>query len=106
MVLQFRDQTAPRWNGTSPPHGLLPVPPEVEQVVAREKVRLQPFMDQAAEQRTRDDLTLQYYFENTLIAYRRTPQGVEVVAVGLDEIGELVKKIPPEQRPDVVIGRP
>jgi hypothetical protein len=106
MTVEFRDQTAPRWNGAPPPHGLLPVPPAVQQIVSQEKVRLQPYMDQAAEDRTRDDLTLQYYFEGALVAYRRTPQGVEVLAIGLDEVGEMVKNVPADQRADVVIARP
>jgi hypothetical protein len=88
------------------PRGLLAVPPEVEQIVSREKNRLQPYMDKAAEDRIRDDLTLQYYFEGTYVAYRRTSQGIEVLAIGLDEIGELVKKLPPDRRPDVVIAQP
>jgi hypothetical protein len=91
------------------PHGLLPIPPEVEAVVAREEARL--LKDHGitptpeARQRMLDSLTLQYYFDGIDIAYRRTTQGVEVVAVGLDEVGELVRTTPQEQRADLVFGQ-
>jgi hypothetical protein len=91
------------------PHGLLPIPPEVEAVVAREEVRLlrehgiTPTPE--ARQRMLDSLTLQYYFDGIDVAYRRTTQGVEVVAVGLDEVGELVRTTPQEQRADLVFGQ-
>ena len=84
------------------PHGLLPIPPEVEAVVAREEVRLlrehgiTPTPE--ARQRMLDSLTLQYYFDGIDVAYRRTTRGVEVVAVGLDEVGELVRTTPQERR--------
>jgi hypothetical protein len=73
------------------PAGLLPVHPDVEKLMAREKARLLPYMTDEAEKRMRDDYTLQYYFEGETISYRVTPQGVEVLAVGLDEIGELLR---------------
>jgi hypothetical protein len=91
------------------PHGLLAIPPEVETVVAREEVRLlkehgiTPTPE--ARQRMVDSLTLQYYFDGIDIAYRRTTQGVEVVAVGLDEVGELIRTTPQEQRADLVFGQ-
>ena len=56
-------------------------------------------------QRMIDSLTLQYYFDGIDIAYRRTPQGVEVVAVGLEEVGELIRTTPQEQREGVVFGQ-
>ena len=52
-----------------------------------------------------DSLTLQYYFDGIDIAYRRTSQGVEVVAVGLQEVGELMRTTPQEQREGVVFGQ-
>ena len=91
------------------PHGLIPIPPEVEAVVAREELRLlkehgiTPTPE--ARQRMVDSLTLQYYFDGIDIAYRRTPQGVEVVAVGLEEVGELIRTTPQEQREGVVFGQ-
>jgi hypothetical protein len=91
------------------PHGLLPIPPQVEAVVAREEARL--LKDHGitptpeARQRMLDSVTLQYYFDGIDIAYRRTAQGVEVVAVGLDDVGELVRTTPQEQRADLVFGQ-
>src|SRR3954447_17808060 len=91
------------------PHGLIPIPPEVETVVAREELRLlkehgiTPTPE--ARQRMVDSLTLQYYFDGIDIAYRRTSQGVEVVAVGLEEVGELIRTTPQEQRAGVVFGQ-
>jgi hypothetical protein len=67
------------------PHGLIPIPPEVEAVVAREESRLlkehgiTPTPE--ARQRMVDSLTLQYYFDGIDIAYRHTPQGVGVPIV-------------------------
>ena len=52
-----------------------------------------------------DSLALQYYFDGTDIAYRRTSVGVEVVAVGLEEVGELIRTTPQEQREGVVFGQ-
>jgi hypothetical protein len=91
------------------PHGLLPIPPEIEAVVAREEARLHreygitPTPE--ARQRMVDSLTLQYYFDGIDVAYRHTTQGVEVVAVGLDEVGELIRTTPQEQRADLVFGQ-
>jgi hypothetical protein len=91
------------------PHGLIPIPPEVEAVVAREETRLlndhgiTPTPE--AKQRMVASLTLQYYFDGIDIAYRHTPQGVEVVAVGLEEVGELIRTTPQEQREGVVFGQ-
>ena len=91
------------------PHGLIPIPPEVETVVAREEARLLkehgiiPTVE--ARQRLVDSLTLQYYFDGIDIAYRRTPRGIEVVAVGLEEVGELIRTTPQEHREGVVFGQ-
>jgi hypothetical protein len=51
-----------------------------------------------------DDLTLQYYYEDAYVAYRRTPQGIEVLAVGWNESSQYLKDHPPETRQDVEIG--
>ena len=91
------------------PHGLIPIPPEVEAIVAREQARLLKehgiIPTPEARQRMVDSLTLQYYFDGIDIAYRRTSQGVEVVAVGLEEVGELIRTTPQEQREGVVFGQ-
>ncbi len=88
------------------PRGLLPVPAEVELLVAKEKIRLHPWVDPESEKRIRDDWTLQYYYEWDTVAYRITPQGVEVLAVGLEEIGELLKGMTQEELLQITIGHP
>jgi hypothetical protein len=94
------DPTAPK------PRGLLPVPPVIEQVVAREKARFGPGYNDEAWKRITDDFTLQYYYEGQTIAYRKTPEGVEVLAVGPVEVGELVKGLTQEELLTIRIGQP
>jgi hypothetical protein len=107
MASTFTDENAPAHNPLTPkPRGQLPVPTEVEQVVARENARSAAYYTAEAEKRIAEDLTLQYYFEGETIAYRRTTLGVEVVAVGLEEIRDMVKSVPPEELPGVSIGEP
>jgi hypothetical protein len=92
------------------PRGLLAVPPEVDAIVAREEARLHekhgiPLVGEAR-QRLVDSLTLQYYYGGLDVAYRRTAEGVEVLAVGPDEIGRLVRSLSSEDRLKIKIGQP
>jgi hypothetical protein len=87
----------------SPLRGLLPTPLKVAQLVAREVERL-PMTDEAR-QRVTDDWTLQYYFGGYDVVYRKTPQGVEVLAAG-DEIGQFFRKLPSSQRKGIILGHP
>lgn len=84
-----------------PIRGLLPVPPEVAKLVARE-VKERPMTEEARQMVTRCFL-LQHYFGGHEIAYRETAQGVEVLAVGLEEISRLFKKLPSAQHRGIVI---
>lgn len=88
------------------PRGLLPVPPEVRELAAQklDKIRVIP-TDQAV-RRVIDSLTLQYYYEGFDVAYRMTPQGVEVLAVGHEEIGQLVRGASESERASMTIGQP
>jgi hypothetical protein len=88
----------------SPLRGLLPTPPEVAQLVAREVKRLP--MTEEARQRITNDWTLQYYFGGHEIAYRKTLQGVEVLAAGLEEIGALLRKLAASQQKGIIFGHP
>jgi hypothetical protein len=92
------------------PKGLLPVPPEVQEVVDREDERLRRehgiISTSEDRQRQRDSLTLQYYFEGYNVAYRHTPQGVEVLAIGLQEIREMILDKSHEELLDINIGQP
>jgi hypothetical protein len=104
MSSEFIDLTAPALHMKGPkPRGLLPVPALVEEIVAKQKNLSHPCFDEKAEKQMRDDFTLQYYYEWDTVACRITPQGVEVLAVGTEEIGVLLKEIPPELRPGVVV---
>jgi hypothetical protein len=92
------------------PKGLLPVPPEVEAVIAKEEARLLyekgVVPTPAARRRMLDSLTLQYYYEGFYVAYRPTPQGPEVLAVGHEEIGQLLRGLDQKERLKIKVGQP
>jgi hypothetical protein len=101
----FFDANAPRFDPTGLrrpedlPHGLVPPPAEIVAQVARDRARFAPEVyDDAYAKRTLDDWTLAYYFEGLDVAYRSLPEGVEVLAVGLDEVSAYLRTTPPEQR--------
>src|SRR5262249_37844340 len=109
MANHFIDSTLPAHDPNFPkPRGLLPVPPEVAEQVANEEARIAREhgiqISPEARKRRLDDWTLNYYYDDAYIAYRRTPQGVEVLAVGWDEAGKYLNDHPPERRRDVRIG--
>jgi hypothetical protein len=108
MVVQFEDQNAPRYKGPLPkPRGLLPVPPEITEELARTQAAhpLKRFADDYVKM-TSDDWTLRYYYEGEEVACRSTPEGVEVLAVGPDEVRRLYQKTPLESRRGVMIRVP
>jgi len=92
------------------PRGLLTVPEEVREIAARKLERssnlhhISPTED--AMKRVIDSLTLQYYYEGFDVAYRMTRQGVEVLAVGHEEIGQLVRGSSESERAAMQIGQP
>jgi hypothetical protein len=111
MASEIIDLTAPADDPATPkPRGPLPVPPRVEEIVAREEARIAEThgirIAPEARKRMTDDLALQYDYEGSDVAGRETPQGIEVLAVGWDEIGQLVKDVPPDRRPGVSIRQP
>jgi hypothetical protein len=70
----------------------VPPPAEVVAQVARDRARFDPeIYDDAYAKRILDDWTLAYYYEGLDVAYPSVPEGVEVLAVGLEEIGQFVK---------------
>jgi hypothetical protein len=91
------------------PRGLLPVPPEVEAAVAEDDSSLlqEHGIVPTSEDRQRqvNSLTLQYYYGGYDVAYRVTPQGVEVLATGLSEIRELVQGVSQEELLTIKIGQ-
>jgi len=103
------DLTIPAHDPNFPkPRGLLPVPQEVAEWVANFEARFarEHGLEIAPEARQKmlDDWTVNYYYDDAYIAYRRTAQGVEVLAVGWDECSKYLKDHPPETRRDVEIG--
>ena len=109
MASDLIDLTIPAHDPNSPkPRGLLPVPPEVAENVARSEAELLQErgiqVTAEARQHSLDYQTLNWYYDNSLVLYRRTPQGVEVLAVGSDEISEFVRDHPFETLGGAVIG--
>src|SRR5437868_4423813 len=107
MPSEFIDTSAPSLRGPLPkqpqdlPHGLVLPPELVRNVVAREKAKFSAdIFTPDAEERLRDDLTLQFYFDGLgyEVAYRSTPQGPDVLAVGYEEILALTRGMSPEER--------
>ena len=92
------------------PRGLLPVPPEVEAAVAEDDSSLlkEHGIVPTSEDRQRlvNSLTLQYYYGGHDVAYRLTPQGVELLAAGLSEIRQLVQSMTQEELVTIKIGQP
>jgi hypothetical protein len=109
MASDLIDYTLPAHDPNFPkPRGLLPVPPEVAERVAATEARLlrEKGIQITAEARQRDldYRTLNWYFDNTEILYRRTPQGIEVLAAGPEEVSQYLREHPAETRRDVVLG--
>jgi len=86
------------------PRGLLPTPPLVEQTVAREVAKF-PTLNAEAKKRITDYFNLQYYFEGQDIAYRFTEQGVEVLAVGLEEMAKSLENLSQEELLSIILGQ-
>jgi hypothetical protein len=106
MSSEIIDWTLPAYDPTIPkPRGLLPVPPSVEEGIAIEQKRLQPYFTEEYAKQARDSETLRYYYEGAYVVSRSTPQGVEVLAVGWDEAWKYMDDHPSESRQDVRIGR-
>jgi hypothetical protein len=86
------------------PHHLLEPSQRVRDVVAREKAKFSPEIFTArAEERLTNDLTLQEVFDGLgyEVAYRSTPRGPEVLAVGYEEILALTKDTSQEERSEI-----
>src|SRR4051794_18342868 len=107
MVARIIDAKNPCYRGPLPkPRGLLPVPPEIAEEIRREQKAHRPnFSDEYAKM-TCDDWTLTYYYEGEMVACRSTPEGVEVLAVGPEEVGRFFEETPQEHRQGVLIRHP
>jgi hypothetical protein len=82
--------------------GLLPVPPEVEAEVQSQEAK-HP-MTPEYRRLLRDRLTLAHYFSDVEVAFRRTPDGIEVLAAGLNEIADFRRASTGEERQGIVYG--
>jgi hypothetical protein len=82
------------------PHGLLPIPPEVRELVEMERAKHLPEVFAQAEVGLLNEWTVHWYFDNLCqeVTYRQTPDGPEVLAVGFDEVLALQRTQSPEQR--------
>ena len=87
------------------PGNLLSVPPEVAEHVEKEAARAQAehgfTLTPEAKQLMLNDGTLDWYYRDQWVSYRETPQGVVVLAVGLEEMGELARRLTAEERAGV-----
>jgi hypothetical protein len=82
------------------PHGLLAIPPEVRELVERERSRHRPEVFEANRQALLNDWTVGWYFEKLYhrVLYRPTPEGPEVIAVGFEEVFAICKTMPDEEQ--------
>ena len=106
MPSKFTDQKLPALDKTlAKLRGLLPVPPEVVEHVEKEAARAQTehgfTLTDDARQRMLNEGTLDWFYRDQWVSYRETPQGVEVLAVGLEEVGELASRLTNEERSGV-----
>lgn len=90
-----------------PPHppqtpGLLPVPPAVEEEIARQEARHPMTLEY--KKVLRDRLTLEYFFPDVEVAFRRTPAGIYVLAAGHTAISQFRTTATADQRQGVVYG--
>jgi hypothetical protein len=107
MFDRIIDEKNPRYCGPLPkPRGLLPVPTEIAEQASREQAAQQPCYTDDYAKLTRDDWTLRYYYEGEEVACRSTPEGVEVLAVGPEEVRRFFQDTPPERRQGVMIRDP
>ncbi len=82
--------------------GLLPTPPEVEEIVER-WCQERPASPEAR-RRITEGLKMQYYFGGHALVYRDTPKGREVLAVGDEEIRRFYRETPYPEHKGAVLG--
>ena len=106
MVSEFVDLNPPSLRGGFPrrpqdlPHGLITPPAEVREVIEKERAKHPPEAFARAEVQLLNNVTLQYYFDylGHEVLYRVTPQGPEVLAVGIEEKLAFTKDMPLDER--------
>jgi hypothetical protein len=107
MSSEIYDLTQPAHDPNIPkPRGLLPVPPFVEEAIAQDRAGMEQYYTDEFAQKCRNYMTLRYWYEGHHIAWRETPAGVEVLAVGWDEVSKLLRENSAEQRSGIRSGEP
>ncbi len=83
------------------PHGRLAVPPEVRELIERERAKHPPELFAKNEVRTLNLWTVGWYFDDLGhgVVYRETPEGPEVLAVGREEVAAYRESVPHDERP-------
>jgi hypothetical protein len=106
MASNFIDYTAPSLQADKSrrpedlPHGLVPPPTKVRELLAQEKAKHpSKSFSPETEERMLNEWTLDYYFDylGHEVLYRQTPNGPEVHAVGFDEICARTNAFDPEK---------
>jgi hypothetical protein len=94
MSSQFIDLNAPSIQGglerrpEDLPHGLIRPPERVRELLAAEKAKYPPeVFTPEAEERILNQWVIDYYFDylGHVVIYRQTPEGPEVLSVGMEE---------------------
>jgi hypothetical protein len=107
MSSEIYDLTQPAHDPNIPkPRGLLPVPPFVEEAIAEDRARMPQHFTEEYGQKCRNYMTLHWWYEGHYIAWRETPAGVEVLAVGWDEVWKLLDGYSPDERRGIRTGEP
>lgn len=82
------------------PHGLLPIPLAAREIVAKRYAQFSPeaFAPYAAEKLCWE--TVCWYYQGLVqeVIYRVTPEGPEVLAVGVDEALALMRRTTPDEQ--------
>jgi hypothetical protein len=83
------------------PRGLIPIPPEVAETVARQAAGDPALTAEQVRQLT-ERRTLEYHYKGVTVAYRRTDAGLEVLAVGVVETAQLLNRLSPEAQTGIL----
>src|SRR5262245_20001164 len=86
------------------PHGLLPIPPAVREIVEMQRAKLAPEVFGGSRIPSLNLETLGWYFYDldVPVIYRETSEGPEVLAVGREEVRAYDNRFLNQPRPDGV----